>query len=302
MQAAIPRNLDLVVVTPSYGPDAELCADLNRSVLELTDDSVVHHILVPGRDRGLFRDLEGPRTVVHDVREFLPRQMSKIPGSNLWINGSHPWPPIRGWICQQLVKLSVAASFDTSGVLLMDSDMLLVRRTSLDSFMVNGVPALYRKPSAIHVGLPLHRRWHESARSLLGLPPAPREDLTDYVCWPCLWEPRLVRRLLARVEESTGVSWVTAVGSQLHFSEMILYGVYVDEVLGGAESSTQEMKSVVYSEEQALDALGLALLLAAATSEDLAVMISAKSGTDLGTRRGALTEFTTAIADGGGKG
>lgn len=289
---------ELAILTPSYGPDAELCADLNRSVMEMTDD-VEHHIVVPHSDRRYFSDMEGKRTFVHDVDEFLPRYLVKTPGANVWVNALRPWPPVRGWIAQQLVKLSVAASFEAGGVLLMDSDMVLIRRTSLSSFMLNGRPAFYRNPGAVHAGMPLHRKWHEASRSLLGLAPPPAGNLPDYISWPCLWEPAIVRGLLSAVEAHTGRTWATAIGSQLHFSEMILYGVYVDEVLGGAQSTTSRMKSIAYSEERTLGPAELSALLAGVTSEDLAIMISAKSGTGLHHRRQALAEVRKALADEG---
>jgi hypothetical protein len=209
---------------------------------------------------------------------------------------------VRGWIAQQLVKLSAAASFQARGVLLMDSDMVLIRRTSLDSFLLNGKPAFYRKPGAVHAGLPLHRKWHETSRSLLGLAPPPAEELPDYISWPCLWEPGIVRGLLAAVEAHTGRGWTSAIGSQFHFSEMILYGVYVDEILGGVESTTSRMRSIVYSEERPLRPAQLSALLAGVTSEDLAVMISAKSGTGLQQRRQALSDMREALADEGKRG
>ncbi|MCB5294131.1 DUF6492 family protein [Arthrobacter sp. SO3] len=298
MIPGITGGAELAILTPSYGPDAELCADLNRSVMEMTDD-VEHHIVVPHSDRRYFSDMEGKRTFVHDVGEFLPRYLVKTPGANVWVNARRPWPPVRGWIAQQLVKLSVAASFEAGGVLLMDSDMVLIRRTSLDSFMLNGRPAFYRNPGAVHAGMPLHRKWHEASRSLLGLAPPPAGNLPDYISWPCLWEPAIVRSLLSAVETHTGRTWATAIGSQLHFSEMILYGVYVDEVLGGAQSTTSRMKSIAYSEERTLGPAELSALLAGVTSEDLAIMISAKSGTGLHHRRQALAEVRKALADEG---
>ncbi|MET3950610.1 hypothetical protein ABIB29_001445 [Arthrobacter sp. UYEF36] len=297
MTGAVSRGSELTILTPSYGPDAELCADLNRSVMEMTDD-VEHHIVVPHRDRKYFSDIEGGRTFVHDVGEFLPRHLMKAPGANVWVNALRPWPPVRGWIAQQLVKLSAAASFEAGGVLLMDSDMVLIRKTSLDSFKLNGRPAFYRNPGAVHAGLPLHRKWHETSRSLLGLAPPPADNLPDYISWPCLWEPGIVRGLLAAVEAHTGRTWATAIGGQLHFSEMILYGVYVDEVLGGAKSTTSRMKSIAYSEERSLGPAELSALLAGVTSEDLAIMISAKSGTDLQHRRRAMADVREALADG----
>jgi hypothetical protein len=42
-----------------------------------------------------------------------------------------------------------------------------------------------------------------------------------------------VRALRAHIERTNQRGWIDVLGSQLHFSEFILYGVFVDEVLGG---------------------------------------------------------------------
>ena len=58
----------LAVVTPSYAPDFDLCADLNRSVLAHAGDDVHHHIVVAARDLALFARLAGPRRRPPGVR------------------------------------------------------------------------------------------------------------------------------------------------------------------------------------------------------------------------------------------
>ncbi|MFW0774832.1 DUF6492 family protein [Paenarthrobacter nitroguajacolicus] len=290
-----PVSGSLAVVTPSYGPDLELCKDLNRSVLAMTAVDVVHHIVVPRNDRGDFENLAGPRTQIHDAREYLPRTFVHIPWLNMWINATRPWPPIRGWIYQQIIKLAVCASLDTDGVLLLDSDSVLVRPTTLDAFSVEGEVCMYRKPRGVDHTLPGHRQWHISGRKLLGFQTPPADgDLTDYICWPCLWEPRVVRDLLLHIERATGLAWPTAVGSQLHFSEMMLYGIFVDEVLGGKRASTT-MQGTVHSAEAALSGTEIQELLRSGPQDALAVMLSAKAHIPLETRRRELKEFTDYI-------
>ena len=288
-------NVELAVVTPSYLPDLELCTDLNRSVMEMTERDVVHHIIVPSKDLNAFGYLASARTRIHDIREYLPRTFLQPPRLNLWVNRAHPWPPIRGWIAQQIIKLAAVEQLEVQGVLLLDSDSVLIRPTTLDAFRVGGHIAMYRKPSGVDSTLPGHRLWHASARKLLGAAATPEGDLTDYICWPCLWEPRVVRSLLRHVERATGTAWATAVGSQLHFSEMMLYGVYVDEVLGGADASVTEMQGIVYSEEFPLTRTEIDHLLASAPPDKIAVMLSAKSGIALETRRNAIRDFTAAL-------
>lgn len=285
------ENRQLVVVTPSYARDYQLCRNLNRSIIAWMPSHVQHHIVVPRKDLQIFRALASSRTVIHDVGEFLPSNLLKLPAFNMWFNIKRPWPPIRGWISQQLVKLSTAATLDADAVLLIDSDMVLVAPTELASFQQDGKLAMYRKPEAVHDGLPRHRLWLESARSLLGLEPPHDGNLTDYICWPCIWDAETVRDMLQRIEDVTGTAWQSAIAAQLHFSEMMLYGTYVDEVLGGPPAATSHMKSISYSDEAALDSVELSELLRAGPTDVLAVMISAKARIPDDVRSSALDDY-----------
>jgi hypothetical protein len=281
----------VLVATPSYAPDFELCKDLNRSFLRHAPTTWRHRILVPRRDVALFRGLAGERTDVVDVGSYLDRRIVKIPAVNGWLNLTRPWPPLRGWITQQLVKISVAARTQAPFLLLVDSDIAFVRDFSGETYSVDGRPARYRADAAVHEGMARHLEWHRVARELLGLPAASAPPLPDYISWPSLWEPRIVRDMLARVEEVTGRAWQTAIGSRLHFSEMILYGVYVDELRPGSSPTTADMHCQGHSDEEALDEPAIAELLAGLRETDVAVMVSAKSGTDLEVRRRALRRF-----------
>ena len=51
----------LAVVTPCFRDDAEVFADLHRSVLAFTPPGTVHHGYVPSRDRVRFAAYESPR-------------------------------------------------------------------------------------------------------------------------------------------------------------------------------------------------------------------------------------------------
>jgi hypothetical protein len=291
---------DLAVITPSYAPDSELCRDLNRSVLRWTPSDVRHHIIVPRQDLPVFRMLANDRTIIHDDREFLPPTIRRLPHLNMWINMQQPWLPVRGWITQQLIKLAAAANLEADAVLLMDSDMVLVAPTELSSFQQDGKLAMYRKPGAVHSGLPRHRQWLETSHALLGLEQPGPEDLTDYICWPCVWDPGIVRSLLHRVESIQQVSWQTALTSQLHFSEMMLYGAYVDGVLGGPQATASSMNSVAYSAEVPLGLKEISELLMRAGGVQ-SVMISAKSGIPYQVRAKALQEFADTLSGAGPK-
>jgi hypothetical protein len=283
----------LAILTPSIAADYERCVDLNRSVLEHSDSTVEHHIVVPARDLALFGRLRGPRTRIHCVSEFLPRSFVPVPRTNHMVNVRHPYPPVRGWILQQIVKFAAAAELPVDVVVIADSDVTFCRPFTADTFVRDGVVRLYRLPGGVHEGMPRYVLWHNVARALLGLPATAQPPLPDYVSAMLALDPAVARALLTRVTEVTGRPWANAIGGQLRFSEWILYGVFVDEVLGAPANSftSDDPLCHTYWPEEPLDAAGLDAFLAGIAPDDVAVMISAKSRTPTDLRRAAMAKL-----------
>jgi hypothetical protein len=281
----------LAVLTPSYAPDLELCRTLNRSVLDWTPPDVTHHIIVPRRDHDLFAPLRSARTEVWTVEQWLPARMLRLPRVNAWLNLRRPYPPVRGWVMQQVVKLRAAAEIDADLLLLADSDVVLVRPVTADTFRTDGRLRFYRRDDAVDEHMERHVIWHDVARRLLGLPEAGSPPLPDYISAFNVWDRRTVLALLDHVERTTGRSWVDVVASQLHVSEFILYGVFVDCVLGESADvcAAGSMLCHSYWDTQPLDRAAVAGFVRELAPEDVAMMISAKSGTPLDVRAEALS-------------
>jgi hypothetical protein len=279
----------MAVITPSFAPDFELCSDLNRSVLAYSPDSVRHHIIVPASDLKLFGRLAGPRTNIRCEDDFLPRSFVSL--GNFKINLGRPFPPVRGWILQQVIKLAAVAERDEDVVLLVDSDIEFLRPFTVETFIRNGVVRFYRKHDEIDERLPRHMIWHRVARTLLGLPPAD-PPYNDYVSSLLPWDPAIVRRMLERVTATTGRPWTTAVAGQLHFSEWTLYGVFVDEAIGAPANSfaSDDPLCLAYWGTVPLDQNGAVEFLRSMRPTDVAAMISAKSRTPLAVRRAAFAD------------
>jgi hypothetical protein len=287
----------MLVLTPSYRPDHELCVDLNRSVLRFAPPDVRHVVVVPSADRELFGPLASGRTAVLDVRDVLPRQLHKVPRLNMWVDPRRPLPPVRGWVAQQVVKLAAVAGAAEDVVLVADSDLTFVRPFTAATFAPAGVVPLYRRDGAVSAHMPRHMLWDDTARRLLGLPPSRAAQRPDYICWPCAWSPAVVRRMLARVEQVTGLPWASAVGRELHVSEMVLYGVYVDAVESRDRDvpRTTDMLCPSHSDERPLDRGGLAAFLAGVREQDVAVMVSARSGTSAALRRRMIADLVAGL-------
>jgi hypothetical protein len=232
----------IAILTPSYRPDYQRLVRLHESVLEFTDASVIHHVIVPRRDLQLFRRLESRRLRVWMEAEFLPagfiatdalaamiQKIRFLPPALRFsaINRGHPWPPVRGWVVQQLLKLSASTKLGVDAVVIIDSDVALLRPMPAELFFRDGTVRLYERPDAIDAEMDRHVLWTQTAHRLLGLP-APKSPVSpDYVAGIVTWDPELVAGCLARIETVWGKPWATAIGSQLHFSEFILYGTYV---------------------------------------------------------------------------
>jgi Family of unknown function (DUF6492) len=225
---------DLAVLTPSFRGDVGLFADLHESVLVNTRPTVVHHVVVPPSDAPLFREYEGARCRVWTHRDLLPRYCVSVPyASGLTLSLQRPWPPVRGWVVQQLMKLAATAALDARAVLIIDSDAVLLRETTVDDFTDDGRLWHFRRDRAVTTGMDRHLLWHNVARKLLDIPGLVSPPAPDYISPITVWDSTVVRALTEHIADSTGRNWMDAVAGELHVSECVIYGVFVDHVLGG---------------------------------------------------------------------
>ena len=164
------ETAELAVITPSYALDLELCSDLNESVLRNTPVAVKHYIITPGRDLKLFSRLRSTRTEVLSVDEILPWHFLSAPAVNFWLNLRRPWPPVRGWVMQQVIKLQMARQVNADLLLLADSDVRLVRPVTSDKFRVDGQTLFFRMDKEVGADMPRHVLWYDAASRLLGVP------------------------------------------------------------------------------------------------------------------------------------
>ncbi|MEV0420046.1 DUF6492 family protein [Streptosporangium canum] len=281
---------ELAVITPSHGPDAELFADLHRSVLEYTSDETVHHVIISPVWTDIFAKYAGPRCRIWTYQELLPKYYFRLAPYPLWVNARRPWPPVRGWVMQQTLKIALAARLDVDAVMIADSDVVLVRPTTVESFTAGGRLCLHREEKGVTADMDRHVLWHQVSRELLGLPPAPPPPLTDYVTALNFWAPATVRAMQRRVSETTGRHWMDAFNSRLHISEFMLYGVFVDEVLGESAEPPPSNTTICHKNWQRtpLDREGAIAFADRLGPEAVAMMISAKSETPWDVRRAAI--------------
>lgn len=281
---------ELAVVTPTFHSDAELFADLHRSVLDNTPPDTVHHVFVPPRDYDLFRGYQGPRCQVRTSSSLLARQAVRVAGMDFFLSARRPWPPVRGWVAQQAVKIAAVSELDASAVLVIDSDVVLVRPVRAERFRLDGKWMLYREDRAVTAALERHVIWHHVARRMLGLPAPPPLPLPDYVSPVNVWRPATVRAMIGHITDATGRPWMDVFTGQRHVSEFMLYGVFVDEVLHARRQPPPTDQRICYPTWQRtpLDHDGAIAFAEGLWPEAIAMMISAKSRTPVRVRRAAI--------------
>jgi hypothetical protein len=269
-------------VTPSYELDRERCALLSRS-LEACAPSVEHWIVVDRGDLPSFRSLQNHRTNVVAKEELLPVWVRRLDTvrlglrSNLWLQARGM--PIRGWLLQQLIKLAVTEHLTADVVVLVDSDVVLLRPFSTSSVVdLGGRVRLYERPDAVDEKLPHHVRWHRSAEKLLGLEPEGFPQ-ADFISSLVPWKRTNALALLEHIQQQTGRHWLRALAAAWNVSEYTLYGRFVQDVLGesaGHFVSTSPL-CLDYYKRVPLSALELEVLLDRIGPDELAVSLTSKA-------------------------
>jgi len=220
---------DLAIVTCSYRPDLDRCRTLCQSVQKYVDPQIEHVIIVPRRDRAAFMSLANKRTRIVTVQSILPIAAMQIPFQRRWWLTACSLP-VRGWIMQQLTKLSAVQAVDTDAIMFADSDLVFVRPFTADRVWKDGKLRLHRVPGP--PPKPTHQRWHHDAGQLMGLP-ASQWYGADYIGQAITWRCDTVRAMLTHISKTAGKHWGPKMANMLQLSEYILYGVYVEHVLKG---------------------------------------------------------------------
>ena len=222
-------------VTASYAPDFErcrlLCESMDRHVTGLSR----HYILVAHADVALFRQLESQRRVVIDERDILPSWLYDVSDPlslfrrRIWL--SLKVPPLRGWHVQQLRRIGIAAQVDAENLIYCDSDVVFFRKTDSALFSRAGKTRLFRRDNALtRPELAEQRIWSKNAGEALGVGSVSGHD---YIATLIAWSRQAVIGMTRHIENLSGRHWAQAVAKDRRFSECMLYGRYVDDVLGG---------------------------------------------------------------------
>lgn len=279
-----PAGHSHALVTATYRPDVERCRLLCETVDRHITGFSRHYLLVEHGDVAAFRGLEGPNRVVVDERDILPswlhsmRDPTTLFRRRVWLSVRSA--ALRGWHVQQLRRLAIAAHVDDEAMVFCDSDVAFLKPFDCNGFWSDGRLRLFRRDGELAApGLEPQRRWSAAAGWTLGLT-APSDH--DYITTLIAWRTEAVRAMIEHIETLHGRSWIEAFARTRDMSECMLYGRYVDEVLGGEGHYIDHAELCrVYWNGPALDDAGLRAFIASMAPHQVAIGMQSFVGTDL---------------------
>lgn len=285
--------LSTAFVTASYAPDFERCRLLCETMDELVTGHTAHYLLVEAGDVPLFRQLQSANRRVIDERELLPpwlhalRDPLSLFRRRIWL--STRTAPLRGWHVQQLRRIAIAEKVGESVLVYTDSDVAFVKPFDVGSFVRQGEVRLFRRDNALagKDGTE-HPIWSRNAGAALGIA-EPKMSAHDYIATLIAWRASAVIAMCRRIETTHGRHWIEAVASVRKFSECMLYGRFVDEVLeGDGHFLASDEFCRVQWEGAPMDDAEFARFVATMAPEQVAIGMQSFIGTDLGRIRRLL--------------
>jgi hypothetical protein len=274
-------------VTASYAPDFERCRLLCETLDRHVSGAAHHYILVEHRDVRLFRQLEAGHRSIVDERELLPRWLHAFhdPLSlfrrRVWL--SLKTQPLRGWHVQQLRRIAISAHASEDVLIFCDSDVAFLKPFDCGAFWRDGKARLFRRDGVLaNEGHEEHRIWSRNAGAALGIDPS-RTSIHDYISTLIAWRRDTVLAMCGEIQKVHGRNWVEVVGSARKFSECMIYGRYVDDLLQGAGHfhGSEEFCRVHWTGE-ALSDDELRHFVADMAPEQVAIGMQSFIGTDIG--------------------
>lgn len=220
------------IVTMSYKADYEECLLLCESIDKFVHRKIPHYIFVNDEDLGLFENLNCSRRTVLPKSVVLPQYLVRIP---IRILGHHfhvsPVSiPVREWIIQQIVKLSVWEVIDPQYDIFLnvDSENVFMKPFDMEVVVKEGKLGVFRKAYDGRF-IEAQTQFCSSAKRLLGLK-EPLEELlvNDYMASLVGFERKTLMAMCREIgQRHWSHNYKIALMNTYRFSEYFLYAMYV---------------------------------------------------------------------------
>lgn len=247
--------MDVSLITVSYRGDYALAAELCASVEAYVSADIEHVLVVPRADVALFLPLKTKRRRIVFVEDLLPPSWRQLPIPSRIQTPFGTWRPrsfwatpqgfMRGWVLQQIIKLSCDIATPRSTLVFADSDVVFVRPFSREHLFRGAKTRLYHRPDETKES-ERHRAWHRAAAEILGLP-ATDYFGADYIGNLITWRRDTLVALHDHIARVSGRDWQAALAGRRALSEYILYGAFAEHVLGEASGHYPDTQDLVHA-------------------------------------------------------
>jgi hypothetical protein len=213
------------VVTKTFYLDLTRCELLAES-LDRNAPQVPHYLIVDRCDRAAFSHLNSGKRIVIESEALLGGFIfSRAGRKGFWLRSEEP--PLNGWIVQQILKIGAIEAIPERTLIFCDSDVAFFRGFNRDNLLVDGKMGLLD----VDFNDEMSRRWTTTARRLLGIKAYDggyRTHIGSMVCW----HREIVKTMQRQIETCAGMDWRLALARTPTFSEYMIYGIFVREMLG----------------------------------------------------------------------
>jgi hypothetical protein len=268
------------LVTPSFRLDFDRCKLLVESAERWVAPHVHHYLVIDRRDVPMFSSLRSSRTSIMIVEDIIPPWLFRLPGiRRFWF--SFRTLPVRNWILQQIVKLSIPSVVEKDVLLCTDSDVFFVAPYDPRTFERDGKVPLFVETGQRGL-IKSNDEWHRVAAGLLGLASEPSYD-TNYIGNVIPWRRDTGLALQRRIAEVAGKPWQLALTQKLVFAEYILYGMFSHQVPAHSAGQWDDgtLRTLTYWQTTPLGIAELEELKTQRLPQHHSVMVSAKSRTPI---------------------
>jgi len=211
-------------ITPSYSGDFERCKLLVESIKNNVQGDFEHYIIVDKRDFNLFKKIENDKTKIVTVELVLSNYFFRLPYIKKWW---FSWKtlPVRNWIIQQIVKLSMGDFLENEILVNIDSDIFFIRPFNPKRFVKNNKVRLL-KTSYIDEK---HEKWYNISCKILKIDR--KSEYFNYVGNLITWRRDNLKKLCTYIKNVWKMDWRKKLSRTLTLAEHSLYGVFVDQIL-----------------------------------------------------------------------
>lgn len=274
-------TLSYALITPSFRLDFDRCALLRESVERWVAPHVRHYLVVDRRDVELFKPLLSSRTELLVVEDIVPPWVVRIPGiRRFWF--SFRTRPLKNWILQQLVKLSMPGVVGEDVLLYTDSDVFFCQSYDPRDYERDGKVPLLRETGQRGL-IPENEPWIERGSRLLGIPFDEADTDLNFIGNVVCWRRDQALELQQRISDVAGKRWELALAPLNRFSEYIIYGLHDTRIVRERSGHWHDpvIRTLAHWRPVALDVRELENFKAQHQPHQYSVMISAKSKTSV---------------------